>query len=398
MPPSGSREDERIIVVYGRELSEYAFSEDHPLQPGRYVLTMSLLESLGWLKAPGVEIEAPEPATLSELLTVHSYPYVQAVQQAQQIAQGRSEPVDLTFYGLGTGDNPLFEAIHDASALCVGATIHAMTAILEGRALHAYNPAGGLHHAMKARASGFCVYNDCAVAITKALDEGRRVAYVDIDAHHGDGVQAAFYSDPRVLTISIHESGRFLFPGTGEIHEIGTGEGRGTSINVPLSAMGGDEEIIRALETVVEPALRAFSPDILVTQTGADSHHSDPLTDLTATLAVFPTVAEHLHAIVHEICEGRWLIVGGGGYDPADFTPRAWTAFLGAVLGQDVNAAVLPEEWREACRRAGGQPPLRLLDDPGPAYRALPDPHMPRMMEKIATSALEELRRVHAAR
>jgi hypothetical protein len=229
---------ERFTIVYGPELVSYDLGEDHPLQAERYTLTMSLLSALGWLDDPGIAIEAPRAATISELLSVHAYPYLQAVQQGQAIARGKLPYADLGIYGLGTSDDPLFPDIHDAAALYAGATIQAMTALLEDRAIHSYSPAGGLHHAQRTRASGFCVYNDCAAALAVALKAGRRVAYVDFDAHHGDGVQAAFYDEPRVLTVSIHESGEYLFPGTGEVGETGTGDGKGACLNIPPASDG----------------------------------------------------------------------------------------------------------------------------------------------------------------
>jgi acetoin utilization protein AcuC len=389
---------ERLTIVYGPELASYRFSDEHPLQPSRHQLTMSLLSALGWLDVPGLEIEAPRPASLSELLTIHSYPYIQAVECAQSIARGEGQPVDLSLYGLGSEDNPLFADIHDASVLHAGATIQAMTALLEGRATHAYNPAGGLHHAMRARAAGFCVYNDCAIAMAIAAKAGHRVAYVDFDAHHGDGVQAAFYDDPRVLTISIHESGRFVFPGTGDITETGMGEGRGTCLNIPLPASSGDAAILDAFARVIEPAVRSYAPDILVTQTGCDAHHADPLTDLTATLTLYPRLAERLHALAHECCSGRWLIVGGGGYDPADVTPRAWAAFVGTVLCRKVVDVELPGEWLKASRAADGDPPAFLLQDVGSTLDQPPGRDFLRLLEEIERTALAELRSRHGSK
>jgi acetoin utilization protein AcuC len=354
---------EPFLFVYGPQLASYNFGEDHPLQPSRYVLTIALLSALGWLDTPGVTFETPRSATLSELLTVHSYPYVQAVRQGQAIARGERAAVDLGFYGLGTSDDPLFPDIHDAAALHTGATIQAMTALLDGRAIHACNPAGGYHHAQKGRAAGFCVYNDSAAAMAVALEAGRRVAYLDFDAHHGDGVQAAFYEDPRALTISIHESGRYLFPGTGDAGETGRGEGRGACVNVPLPPQAGNESILLAFDRVIAPAVRAYAPDILLAQTGADMHHADPLTDLQATLSLYPELARRVHDLAHECCSGRLCIVGGGGYDPSDVTPRAWTAFLGVVLGHKVTDVAIPDDWIRDSRAAGGDPPPYLLQD-----------------------------------
>ena len=363
---------EPIIIVHGPALTSYSFGDEHPLQPSRHDLAMSLLSSLGWLDAPGVTVEPPRPATLSELLAAHTLPFIQAVQTAQDIARGERPAADLRLYGLDTEDNPLFPGIHDAPALLAGASLQGMQAILEGRCIHAYSPAGGMHHAMRARAAGFCIYNDIAVAIAAAVAAGQRVAYLDLDAHHGDGVQAIFYDDPRVLTVSIHESGRFLFPGTGEPSEMGGGDGIGACLNIPLPPDAGDESILMAYERLAAPAIRMFRPDIVVTQTGCDTHHDDPLTDLAATMDLYPRLAAALHGLVHEAGDGRWLIVGGGGYDPADVTPRAWAAFFGTVLGKETTGVVLPAEWRQASRGRGGQPPAHLLDDTRTAYAQAP--------------------------
>ncbi len=379
---------EPIVLVQGPALTAYSFGEEHPLQPSRHDLTMSLLRDLGWLDTPGLTIEEPRPATLTELLTVHTLPFIQAVQTAQSIAKGTRPESDLSLYGLGTEDNPLFPGIHDAASLLAGASLHAMQAVLDGRAIHAYNPAGGMHHAMRTRGAGFCIYNDIAVAIAAAVAAGRRVAYIDLDAHHGDGVQAIFYDDPRVLTISVHESGRFLFPGTGETKETGAGDGAGACLNVPLPMVAGTEHILLAFDRIVAPAVRAYRPDIVVAQTGCDTHHADPLTDLTAGMELYPALAARLHDLVHEVSEGRWLIVGGGGYDPADVTPRAWTAFFGTVLGKETADVVLPESWRRASRAKGGDPPLHLLDDPGRPVTRPPGPSFLSELDDIEAGAL----------
>jgi acetoin utilization protein AcuC len=225
-----------------------------------------------------------------------------------------------------------------------------------------------------------------------AVEAGLRVAYVDLDAHHGDGVQAAFYEDPRVLTVSVHESGRFLFPGTGDATEMGAGEGLGACLNVPLPPDSGNTSILMAYDHIVEPALLAYRPDIIVTQTGCDTHHADPLTDLAATMALYPDLAARMHALVHKVCEGRWLIVGGGGYDPADVTPRAWTAFFGAVLGRRADNVVLPTVWKQASRARGGRPPASLLDDPGAEFVQPPGPVFLNSLEQIEAGALTVLR------
>ncbi len=389
---AGPGAGEPVLVVYGASLASYELGADHPLKTSRHALTVSLLRELGWLEGSQVTVEEPRPATLSQLLTVHTYAYIQAVQAAQAALRRGEEPADLAVYGLGTVDVPLFADIHDAAALHSGATLQGMEAVLAGRAVHAYSPAGGMHHAMKARAAGFCVYNDCALALAAAVAAGRRPAYVDFDAHHGDGVQAAFYDDPRVLTVSVHESGRYLFPGTGFPDEVGTGGAAGTSINVALPATAGSAAILAAFERVVAPAVRTFAPDVVVTQTGCDAHHADPLTDLTATIALYPELAARLHSLVHEVCGGHWVIVGGGGYDPADVTPRAWTAFMGTVLGRDVREVVLPPAWVQASRAAGGNPPLHLLDDSNPPGPSADEGALERALHEAEAVALAALR------
>ena len=383
---------EPIIIVHGPALTSYSFSDEHPLQPSRHDLTMSLLSSLGWLDTPGVTVEPPRPATLSELLAAHTLPFVQAVQTAQSIARGERPAADLRLYGLDTEDNPLFAGIHDAPALLAGASLQGMQAILDGRCIHAYSPAGGMHHAMRARAAGFCIYNDVAVAIAAAVAAGQRVAYLDLDAHHGDGVQAIFYDDPRVLTISIHESGRFLFPGTGEPAEMGSGDGIGACLNIPLPPDAGDESILMAYERLAAPAIRMFRPDVMVTQTGCDTHHADPLTDLAATLDLYPRLAAALHRLAHEAAGGRWLIVGGGGYDPADVTPRAWTAFFGTVLGKETAGVVLPADWRQASHGKGGRPPVHLLDDADATFAQAPGRAFISSLDEVAAGPLAILR------
>jgi acetoin utilization protein AcuC len=349
------------------------------------------LEELGWLSDPSVFVDPPLPATVTELLTVHSYPYIQAVQQAQAIARGDRPEADLSLFGLGTADNPIFEDIHDGPALCAGASLQAMNTILESRAIHAYSPSGGMHHAMRAMASGFCVYNDCALAIAAAIEAGHRVCYVDLDAHHGDGVQSIFYDDPRVLTVSMHESGDYLFPGTGEANEIGSGPGLGASLNIPLPPLAGNAAMLLAYERIVEPAVRKFAPSILVTQTGCDTHHDDPLTDLNASLDLYPRLSHRLHALAHEVCEGRWLILGGGGYDPADVTPRAWTAFFGALQGRQVIDVALPSTWIAASIACGGRPPSTLLADTPCQLSEVPLSQVSTLFDRIEKQALTKV-------
>jgi len=249
-----------LHVAWDERLTAYDFGPGHPLAPVRVELTVALAEAFGVLTEPGVTVVAPAAASTSELELVHDPRYITAV---------RTGAADAAF-GLGTPDNPVFTGMHEASALVAGATLAAAAAVFGSRAQHAVSVAGGLHHAMRAMASGFCVYNDPAIAIKWMLAQGaERIAYVDVDVHHGDGVQAAFYDDPRVLTISLHEHPATLFPGTGLASEIGSGQGRGYAVNVALPAFTGDAGWLRAFDAVVPPLLRAFRPQILVSQHGA---------------------------------------------------------------------------------------------------------------------------------
>jgi acetoin utilization protein AcuC len=252
--------------------------------------------------------------------------------------------------------------MHEASARIAGASVAAADAVRSGRALHAVNVAGGLHHAQRARASGFCVYNDAAVALRALLDDGvRRIAYVDVDAHHGDGVQNAFYDDPRVLTISLHQSGTTLFPGTGFPTETGAD---GTAVNVSLPPGTNDASWLRAFDAVVPQLLRRFRPQVLVTQQGADSHALDPLAHLILSVDGQRTAYAALHRLAHETAGGRWVLTGGGGYELVQVVPRAWTHLLAEASGDPVPPGTeTPEAWREFVQRRTGEiAPRRMTD------------------------------------
>jgi len=347
--------------------ASYDFGPSHPLRPLRLELTMALAGELGVLDRACVQ--RPRPAGEDLLELVHDPAYIGAVKSAPDDWLGRLA----ARHGLGTGDNPVFPRMHESSALVTGASVDAAAAVWEGRAEHAVNISGGLHHAMRDRASGFCVYDDPAVAIAWLLAAGaRRVAYVDVDVHHGDGVQAAFYADPRVLTVSLHESGRTLFPGTGFPDETGAGEGRGTSVNLALPAGTGDEGFLRAFAAVVPAVLRAYRPDVLVTQHGCDTHLLDPLAHLRMSIDGQRVALRALHALAHEVAGGRWVALGGGGYDPVQVVPRAWTHLLAEATGTAVDGAT-PSRWRDlAAARSGGVAPTTLTDGADPSYQPWP--------------------------
>jgi acetoin utilization protein AcuC len=353
------------VVVWDDGLTRYDFGPGHPFNPVRIRLTIELARALGVLEAPGVSVVSPSPATDGELETVHDSAYVEAVRHA-----GRALVPDLRF-GLGTADDPVFEGMHEAASLVVGATLAAARSVWSGDSVHAVNVAGGHHHAMRANASGFCVYNDLAVAIKWLLSAGaERVAYVDLDVHHGDGVQAAFYDDPRVLTVSLHEHPLTLFPGTGLPGETGTGAGEGYAVNVALPAGTGDAGWLRALDAVALPLLRSFKPTVLVTQHGCDSHRLDPLAHLELTVDGQRQAQLLLHELAHELCDGRWISTGGGGYALVQVVPRTWTHLLAVAAGEPLDPEMAtPAQWRELARSLTGETaPLTMTDGALPRY------------------------------
>jgi len=350
--------DAATAVVWDPALLAYNMG-DHPLNPVRVELTMALARELGVLDRPGVRMIIPKPADDAALTRIHRPDYLDAVRRAP------SDPF-FSGWGLNTPDNPVFQGMHEASARICGASIAAVEAVWHGEATRAVNIAGGLHHAMAAHASGFCVYNDPAVAIARLLDLGaQRIAYVDIDVHHGDGVQAAFYDDPRVLTVSLHESPLALFPGTGFAEETGGAGAEGTAVNVALPPGTGDGPWLRAFHAVVPSVLRAFAPELLFTQCGADTHRLDPLADLRLSVDGQRAAYLALRALADDLCDGRWVATGGGGYALIEVVPRSWTHLLATATGEPLDPATpTPAAWRElaAGRRPGAEIPATMTD------------------------------------
>ena len=346
-------------VVFDQTLTEYNFGPTHPMSPVRVDLTMRLADELGVLE--GIKrVDAPV-ATDEQIATVHDQGLIDAVTRA-----GATPGFEDAARGLGTEDDPVFADMHVASAHVVGATLEAFRQVWSGESLHSVNIAGGLHHAMPDKASGFCIYNDVAVGITQLLADGaERVAYVDIDVHHGDGVEKVFWDDPRVLTISLHETGQMLFPGTGFPSDTGGPGAEGTAVNVALPSGTGDAGWLRAIDAVVPAVVREFAPDVLVTQHGCDTHVLDPLTHLRVSLDGQRRAAEILHDLAHEVADGRWLALGGGGYAVVDVVPRAWTHLIGIATHHPVDpATAIPDEWRSLVReRYGRLGPDRMTDD-----------------------------------
>ena len=355
----GGRTSCSLRVAWDEGLTSYDFGPQHPMAPIRVELAMALTRELGILDTPGVELMDIEPASDELLSLVHSSDYIEAVKKAGRTLEPDDEHM------LGTADNPVFPGMHDAAALISGASVAAAESVWTGRSAHAANVAGGLHHAMRGNAWGFCVYNDPALAIAWLLEQGaKRIAYVDVDVHHGDGVQNAFYDDPRVLTISLHESPETLFPGTGVSGETGGPGAEGYAVNVPLPAGTGDNGWHRAFQAVVPPLLHEFQPEILVSQQGCDSHALDPLANLTLSVDGQRRAYQELHQLAQKTAGGRWLLFGGGGYGLVQVVPRAWTHLLGEAAGVPVDPETeTPQGWRDFVRKRTGElAPLYMTD------------------------------------
>lgn len=375
----------RPVLMWAEELADYDFGPEHPLAPIRLRLAIELAGGLGVLD--GFDIVPPTPLTVDELAAVHQRYYIEAVREAS------ADPLAADpLVGLGTPDNPAVRGMHETSALIAGASVEAARRVWTGSTRRAANIAGGLHHAMPGRASGFCIYNDPALAIQWMLDHGaERIAYVDIDAHHGDGVQTVFYDDPRVLTVSIHESPRTLFPGTGYPNEIGGRGAEGTAVNIALPAGTTDAGWLRAFDAVVPQVVEAFGPQVVVSQHGCDSHADDPLTNLM--LSVDGQRAAHL--AVQELAErhagGRWVVTGGGGYALYDVVPRTWTHLLGIVAGRPIDAsAATPADWRASIARLGRSPALTMTDGASATFAPWSDGHDVNRPVDLAIAATRE--------
>ncbi|NUR08403.1 MAG: acetoin utilization protein AcuC [Nocardioidaceae bacterium] len=355
-------------VVFDPTLTAYDFGPTHPMSPIRVDLTMRLARELGVVGGADGLRTVPAPMAPDELVaTVHDPEYIEAVQLCGKDPHRYDEA-----HGLGTADNPTFEGMHEATAHVVGATVEAARRVWTGEAVHAANISGGLHHATPGKASGFCVYNDVAVGIRWLLEQGaERIAYVDVDVHHGDGVEAIFYDDPRVLTISLHETGQMLFPGTGFPSDTGGPGAEGSAVNVALPPGTSDAGWLRAFHAVVPPLVREFAPDVLVTQHGCDSHIEDPLAHMMLTVDGQRAAYVALHELAHETAGGRWVATGGGGYAVVDVVPRAWTHLLSIVNGSPVDPATeTPPGWREHVQMLLGRTaPYRMTDGRTPAYR-----------------------------
>lgn len=364
-PGPGEEGVPTVRVVWTPAYLGYDFGPGHPMAPTRLDLTLRLARRLGILGLPGVEVVGAEPAPDAVLETVHDPAYVAAVRRAA------STGVPDEARGLGTEDDPVFGGMHEAAALIVAGSVVAADAVWSGEALHGVNVAGGMHHARRDAASGFCVYNDAAIAVRRLLDAGaRRVAYVDLDAHHGDGVEQVFWDDPRVLTVSVHQSGATLFPGTGHATDTGGPGAEGTAVNVALPPRTDGARWLRAIDAVVPAVLRAFAPDAVVSQHGCDAHAKDPLSDLAVSVDAQRVAATWVHDLAHEVAGGRWVALGGGGYAVVEVVPLAWSCLLAEAAHAPLAPSdPLPEDWRELVEEAAGMPAPLTVGDGDPVWR-----------------------------
>ena len=347
-----------MLLVFGPRSTDFDFGAGHPLTPRRFGPGIDLLRAVG--AEPGL---APEPAPDDELLWSHTARYLEAVKRFS------ADPYGFPEFGIGEGgDCPPFAGMHEASAAVAGGSLRAVEAILRGDVEHAQHPGGGLHHAMPERASGFCIYDDPALAIARARRDGLRVLYIDLDVHHGDGVQAIHWDDPGVLTVSFHETGRALFPGTGDVDEIGVGVAAGTSVNVPMPPGTGEGAWLAAVTTLLPELAATFAPDLIVSQHGADSHAWDPLAHLNVTTTAHGAAARLVDMLAHRHARGRWLATGGGGYDVYRVVPRTWALTWLAGAHREVPETTPPawrDRWASEAARYGQAPlPERFDDEP----------------------------------
>jgi acetoin utilization deacetylase AcuC-like enzyme len=393
----------RVRLLFDPVALAYNFGPDHPMQPRRLIALKDLLETCGLWREADVQTRLDgRPATLEELILAHTPDYIAAVQRlsvpadaAMSEAERREREELALHYGFDDGDTPATPYMHEVAARIAGGSLVALSAVMglpeggtfateEERPLHVFHPAGGWHHAWAERASGFCIYNDASVAIAHVMQStGAKVLYIDFDAHHGDGVQRSFYDDPRVMTLSFHETGRYLFPGTGDVLELGAGTGRGYSVNLPLEPFTEDDSYIEVMQLVLLPLVTWFAPDVIVSEHGCDTHAWDPLTHLHLTMRGIQAQIKMAHQLAHTFCGGRWVALGGGGYDPYRVVPRAWS-ILWAEMSDQALPDRLPEAWverwrprweaaqeqEEAAEEIMGKPsqakfPATFLDQPG---------------------------------
>ena len=367
-------------IVYSDAFQQYDFGPTHPLKPTRLKLTFELMRAVGLFSDANVRVVEPRQATRDELLLFHEEDYLNLVKRVSQSGTGY----------LDMGDTPAFKGCYEASALGAGASLTAVDLVMSGKVTHAMNIAGGLHHAHPGRASGFCIFNDPAISIAylKKKYSVERILYLDVDAHHGDGVMYGFYSDPGVLDIDFHEDGRHLFPGTGFIQEVGEREASGLKINVPLSPFTNDETYLKLFREVVPMAVRKYRPQILLLQCGVDSHANDLLAHLQITTKSYCEITSTLHELAHEVADGRLVVFGGGGYNIANVA-RTW-ALVASTLVDYHPPQSIPASWQRLFEALVGEKAPDRLESEGEARSELSQ----NITAREATHIMQELKRL----
>jgi acetoin utilization protein AcuC len=361
------------IFLYEPGVVQFDYGESHPFRLERIWLTEHLCRRAGLFAPERGRVLGFEAARREDLLVAHDAAYLDLLETA---SLGLHAPA-MTHFGLGSGDNPVFSGLWEYSLYTVGGSVRAARALLGGECDRVFHPGGGLHHAQRRRASGFCYVNDVVVAIHRLLDDGRRVFYLDLDAHHGDGVEAAFYDTPRVLTLSVHQDGRTLFPGTGFPHELGMGDGRGFAVNVPMLPSASDDAYERVWDEVIAPLIAAFRPDVLVTELGADAMEGDPLAALAWHLEGWWRALQRIAAL-----EIPWLAVGGGGYDLGN-AMRAWTLAWGAMVGWEPDGKLPPRPEELPGLAARMEWPPDLWSAPAQSAGSAPDVEATRSLIRL---------------
>jgi acetoin utilization protein AcuC len=354
--------------IYTEEFTKYHFNENHPFNQKRVVSTLDLLKMSNAIQDE--EIIEPRQATDEELMLIHDKRFIEAVKAT---SNGELTPNQGEDFGLGTEDTPIFPGMHEAASLLVGGSLTAVDLVLGGKVKHALNLGGGLHHGFRRKASGFCIYNDASIAIRYIREKyNLKVLYVDTDAHHGDGVQWSFYDDPNVCTLSIHETGRYLFPGTGNTNERGIKEGYGYSFNIPLDAFTEDDSFLYIYETSLREVMDYFQPDIIITQNGADAHAFDPLSHLCSTMKIYEYIPKLAHELAHTFCDGRWIALGGGGYDIWRVVPRAWAQLWKIMKDNTPFSGDIPQEWINKYKTLSPVALPATWHDPENIYQPIP--------------------------
>ncbi len=349
-------------LIYHPDYTKYNLGMEHPFDPRRAEMVLDLLTELGCLKQTIIK---PELLSVKDLLEVHDPEYINAIETVSK----EKTFSNIEDYGLGTLDNPIVPGMAEAARLQAGGTVLGAELIVQNKANKVLQLGGGFHHARAGMAEGFCLYNDLALAIRKMTKNGWHVVYLDLDVHHGDGVQEIFYSDENVMTISFHESGEYLFPGTGWIYELGKGMGRSLKLNLPLEPFTEGNSYLEVFNGVVPDALAWFRPDALVVQAGADAHYSDPLADLMLTTQDFEKIYRRVIELTDKFCKGKILFTFGGGYS-LTATPRIWTILYFLLFNLELPVE-LPENWRKRWENKIGKKLPQFLHDLNPAFDAI---------------------------